>query len=269
MKNYHKFTIFGGSGFIGKNLVNYLRSLGYEVFAPSRNEKLPIKINLGHVIFAIGITGNFRGRPFDTIESNVSILAKYMQSSTYNSWLFLSSARIYGVHKDFASETDYLEVFPSQDSIYDISKLLAESLCMSINNPKIRIARISNVYGASQSRNTFLGSLLSDISLKKKLLIKESKDSSKDYISISDLTEILVKISIDGKNRIYNVASGKPITHLDLSKSLKKYTKEPIFFEDNGVLRVFPQINISRIEKEFNFKAKSLLDDLPDLIKHS
>lgn len=167
MKNYHKFTIFGGSGFIGQNLINYLRSLGHEVFATSRNEKLPTKINLGHVIFAIGITGNFRGRPFDTIESNVSILAKYMQSSTFDSWLFLSSARIYGTKKDFASETDYIKVFPNEDSIYDISKLLAESLCMSINNSNIRIARISNVYGVNQSCNTFLGSLLSDITLKK------------------------------------------------------------------------------------------------------
>src|ERR1700722_15401606 len=90
---YVKFTIFGGQGFIGRYLVDYLRERYEDVGVASRgDDKLT---NLGHVIFAIGLTGNFRTRPFDTVEAHVSVLSQTLRQGEFDSWMYLSNTRVY------------------------------------------------------------------------------------------------------------------------------------------------------------------------------
>ena len=48
------FTIFGSTGFIGKNLVNYLKDQGIDIQTPDiRNDDIT-NIDLGNIIYAIG-----------------------------------------------------------------------------------------------------------------------------------------------------------------------------------------------------------------------
>jgi nucleoside-diphosphate-sugar epimerase len=68
-----KFTIYRGAGFIGKRLVNYLRRQGYDVYVPDRDSAINANRYLGYFIYAIGLTGDFRTRPFDTFEPTPSI----------------------------------------------------------------------------------------------------------------------------------------------------------------------------------------------------
>ena len=149
------FTIFGASGFIGSNLTAHLYSKGYSVVTPKRKELLDPQESLGHVVYAIGMTGNFHSRPVETIDAHVNVLSKFLKKYKYESWLYLSSTRLYGLSEGLYSEEDKINVFPGKDSIYDISKLLGESLCLSTQRPDVRIARLSNVYGVGQSSSTF------------------------------------------------------------------------------------------------------------------
>ena len=63
-------TILGSSGFVGSNLKNKLVSVGINTYTPHRSEELSGK-NLGHVIYCIGLTADFRTKPFETIEAHV------------------------------------------------------------------------------------------------------------------------------------------------------------------------------------------------------
>jgi nucleoside-diphosphate-sugar epimerase len=265
-----KFTIFGSQGFIGGAIARHLEVKGYDVYLPSRLDPLDnLRSNLGNVIYCIGLTGNFRIKPFETVEAHVCKLASILRASNFDSWLYLSSTRIYSQNDNVARESSRLSVFPDSDGIYNISKLLGESLCLSLNNEKIRVARLSNVYGKGQSTSTFLGSVIDDVRNGRFITINESPDSMKDYISLEDVIEISIKIAIAGNERIYNVASGMAISHYDVARTIEETLNVAVNFSKYAQPRVFPSIDISKIRQEFNFAPRDFLHDLPALLKNN
>lgn len=260
-----KFTILGSTGFIGNALTLYLKSKGHEVETPARDTKTLSGKNLGHVIYAIGMTGNFREHPDAAIEAHVNVLQRLIQDAEFESWLYLSSARIYRGASS-TTETAALSIYPDADTLYDLSKLLGESICLSHKNPTVRVARLSNVYGAGQSPHTFLGSILRDLKNTGKSTIGESEASSKDYISIDDVCKILEAIALKGQERIYNVASGTPITHKALAETTRSYGHK-IDFAAQGRTNSAPLIDTTRIHTEFGTRPRDLINDLPLLLK--
>lgn len=263
------FTVLGGNGFIGRHLVGHLKSLGHDVTVPGRDMVADPDRDLGHVIYAIGLTGDFRSRPFDTIDAHVNRLSAILQGARFQSLLYLSSTRVYGGlgPKGVGREASPLPVTPSADSLYDLSKLLGEALCLGQANRQIRVARLSNVYGADQSPQTFLGAVMGELLSAGSVSINEDPKSSKDYISVENVAEILVQISQGGQERLYNVASGRLNSHQEIAETLRACTGRPVGFAENAPCRVFPQVDTSRICNEFGFQAGSVLDDLPKMLK--
>lgn len=261
------FTVFGSTGFIGRNLVSYLESKGHDVYCPRREDIASLSgKNLGHAIYAIGLTGS-RPMPFEMVDAHVGILEKLLREARYESWLYLSSTRLYGTDQQAsATEDQMLQVRPVPSALFDISKMLGESLCLSVDNPAVRIARLSNVYGAGQSEHTFLGSVIADARRENSVVIGEDPLSAKDYISVSDASQVLRAIALSGKQRIYNVASGVRTTHQELAHELGKLGCN-VSFKESGVLRAFPPIDISRIREEFMFAHSSFPEAVSALYK--
>jgi nucleoside-diphosphate-sugar epimerase len=260
------FTILGGSGFIGRHLARRLRSLGYVVQTPPRGAQIR-GWNLGHVIYAIGTTGNHRQNPGAAIDGHVDLLRHMLADAKYDSWLYLSSARVYGLMapETLAHEETPVPLRPSADAIFDLSKLLGESVCLAHPNPSVRIVRLSNVYGADQSRHTFLGAVMAELARTGQVTIQESPESSKDYISIDDVVELLPQIAVDGEARCYNVVSGEITTHGRIAETIKAEGYE-VSFAPNGATRAFPQMDNSRLKSEFPFVPLRLTEDLPRLL---
>ena len=90
-----KFTIFGSRGFIGSNLLQKLKHSNVECYTPDIHNNEILKENLGHVIYAIGLTADFRERQFDTVEAHVCLLHDLLKNATFDSFLYLSSTRVY------------------------------------------------------------------------------------------------------------------------------------------------------------------------------
>ncbi len=260
------FTVFGAGGFIGSNVTKYLREAGHTVATLTRADRVAPGTHLGHVIYAIGLTGNFRQRSFETVEAHVTTLAGSMQAVGYDSWLYLSSTRVYGLSATDACESDRICVMPGADGIYDISKLLGESLCLALDRPDVRVARLSNVYGNGQSRHTFLGSLLEDVSAERDIIIREDPRSSKDYVAISDVVRLIENIALCGRQRVYNIACGFGTSHADIAERLRHLVRNSVSFLPGAPYRTFPRINVARIEEEFGFAPRNLLDDLGKLV---
>jgi nucleoside-diphosphate-sugar epimerase len=259
-----KFTVLGSTGFIGRTLTAHLRAKGHEVDTPDRNTQSLAGKNLGHVIYAIGMTGNFREHPDLAIEAHVNVLQRLIKDADFESWLYLSSTRVYGMGDTL--ETTPVSVLPNADTLYDLSKLLGEAVCLSHKKPAVRVARISNVYGAGQSQHTFLGSILRDLKNGGKATIGEGKLSSKDYVSVNDVAELIELIALHGKERLYNIASGEATTHSALAEKI--FTAGySIDFAPEGKMRALPAINIGRIKQEFGRAPRSILDDIPTLLK--
>ena len=150
-----KFTILGASGFIGSNLVKFLEQKGVECFCPERDYQYTKKEDLGHVVYCIGMTSDFRFKPVETIEAHVCKLNQVLNNSLFSSFLYLSSTRVYNgcVSGD---ESSNLSVNPNDFSdLYNISKIMGESVCLSKENEKIRVARLSNVIGDDFNSSNF------------------------------------------------------------------------------------------------------------------
>lgn len=262
-----KFSIFGSNGFIGSSIVKYLetQNIEYELLEP--NDKKIKNRQLGHVIYAIGVTGDFRQRYFDTVESHVCVLHKILKECKFESFLYLSSTRIYSGTKS-SSESENIVINPNNiEDLYNISKLMGESLCLSMNSSKIRVARLSNVVGNNLEQNDFLSSIIHDAINKKKILIRTTESSEKDYVHIDDVVKILYQISLKGNERVYNIASGKNTKVLEIMNEIKKFVNCNIEFSPDAIEQIFPRIEINRIEKEFNFRATLFLLRLKDIIK--
>src|SRR5690349_9863815 len=122
------FTILGGQGFIGSRLTSWLRQRGHEVFVPRRDERLVGK-QLGLAVYAIGVTSDFRQRPFDTVAAHVCRLNEVLRECDFESLTYLSSTRVYHGLQGIADENSRLTVDPQRpDELYNISKLAGESL---------------------------------------------------------------------------------------------------------------------------------------------
>lgn len=257
-----KFTVLGASGVIGTHMVHYLRLINAEVSTPARDDKRIFSESLGHVIYAIGVTADFRVRPFDTVNAHVCVLNDILQKADFSSLLYLSSTRLYSGAATGSEQASFSVTPFNSSDLYNISKLMGESLCLSCNRKNVRIARLSNVVGGGDEHTeNFVPSLLRDAK-KGKILLRSDPSSAKDYIHIDDVVRLLHKIAHSGRHAIYNVASGRQIRHAEWINRLQTLTGCVYEVEAGAPLLRFEPIEISRIEEEFNFQPRSALSVL-------
>lgn len=261
-----KFTIFGSSGYLGSSLKKELISKKIECVTPDPRCDKILDNNLGHVIYAIGVP-DFHKDPFKTIDAHVILLNKILKEQNFESFLYLSSTRLY--HNALSTaENSRLNVNPSYlDDLYNISKIMGESICNMSRKSNVRIVRLSNVTGNNFDSNTFLASIIRDAIQKKKIFLKTSLNSQKDYVYLNDVIDLLPKIAINGKHSIYNIASGQNLTNEELAKRIQQITKCKIQVATNAKKYEFPKISINLIKNEFNFKPTSILDKIDEIIK--
>jgi len=258
-----KVTVLGASGFIGSSLVNYLRENKINAWAPDRDDPAIYRRNLGNVVYCIGLTADFRSKPFDTVDAHVSTLTKVLRLCKFSSFLYLSSTRLYGSRSGIAHEEDAIRVEPLDlNYLYNISKALGESVCFATGNPGVKVVRLSNVYGSQANPVNFLPSLIKDALEKKRIILRTSLDSKRDYISIMDVISILPKIISKGRHKIYNLASGKNTTNREIVNRLSRLTGCTVKV-DQSVRKVsYPTVSIDRLRDEFGFNPSRITRDL-------
>ena len=234
-------TVFGAGGFIGSHLVRHLRDSGIEHRAPARDE-LP-SAPLGHVIYCIGLTADFRTRPLDTVEAHVCRLLDVVRTCTFDSLLYLSSTRLLSGRQD----------------LYNLSKATGEALVLSIDGG--RVARLSNVYGPGQSP-TFLTEIVEEAETRGSITLRTTLDSAKDYVSVDDAVRLLVQIALHGRERVYNVASGVNVTNEELTAAIARRTGCKVTVAPDAERIVFPPVDVAAIRAEFGFTPSSIKDYL-------
>lgn len=261
------FTIIGSSGFIGSALVAQLGSNGKNVFTPSRDDENIFKISLGHVIYAAGVTADFRSRPFDTLRANTTFVAKLLEQANFESFLYLSSARIYR-HADHSGE-DAAIFLRSRDpeDLYDLTKLTAEAMCHASGRPSVRVARLTNVVGSDFRSQNFLFDLIRSACDTGQVRLRSGLNSEKDYVLIQDVLKMVPKIAIDGSHSCYNIGGGRNLTHTELLEPILENTGATLTVEPNAPQFVTQLVDINRICNEFNYQPSPVLPYIPELIQ--
>jgi nucleoside-diphosphate-sugar epimerase len=260
------FTILGASGFIGSHLAAALRARGVDPLTPARDALASLGgQDLGHVIFTIGLTGDFHRRPRDTVRAHVCRLLDVLETTRFESLLYLSSTRVYGAED--GGEDAICRIDSSRLSdLYNVSKLAGESLCLTAPDPRVRVARLSAVYGPDWGSQNFLMSVIRDAVDRRAVAFETSPRSAKDYIAVEDVVDLLIAIAERGTRRLYNVASGLAVTNDAIAGVLQQSTSCRVAYADGAPTVGCPRIDVSRIREEFAFTPRHLLDDLPRLV---
>ena len=256
-------TVLGAGGFIGSHVVSTLQRAGTPHQAPARGEPLAGR-DLGHVIYCVGLTADFRERPHDTVDAHVTALLALVRDCAFESLLYLSSTRVYANRPGVgpASESDELWVNPLRsDDLYNLSKLTGESIVLGLTGGRGRVARLSNVYGPGQS-DTFLAQVLDEATRRGTVTLRTGLDCARDYVSVHDVAPLLVRIAQAGKERVYNVASGAPVS----TRALVAAIGCTVTVEPGAPDGIAQDVDTQRIRAEFGFEPASILDDLPTLL---
>ena len=261
------YTIFGHTGFIGKELADHLKKNKKKIFLPKRNQ-LIFKKNLGDIIYCVG-SDDWKNKKKSGYVSNFDHLRKITFFNKFRSIIFLSTTRLYINSKLDTSENSYIKNNSnSENDYYNILKLMSETLLLNLYK-NVKIIRLSNVFGFNYKSPLLLPTLIKNAIKKSELKITININSTKDYISIKDVISLILKIKKKSKYNIYNVASGKNLKLKDVANIIKKVTNCKIILKNQKKIIREPKININRIKKEFKFKSNlNIKRDLPVLINN-
>lgn len=253
-----KFTILGAGGFIGGHLLAHLRQAGHDCYAPARGDAALFFEELGHAIYCIGLTADFRSRPYDTVRAHACLLADILEKARFDSLLYLSSTRVYAGVANGSEDTPLMA-----GDIYNLSKLTGEALCLASGREQVRIARLSNVYGDGDGSDNFLPSLIRAATTDKLISLATALDSAKDYVALEDVVDILPRIAVSGKQRIYNVASGRNTSNRELVDAIRGLTGCRVEVAGDATVIRFPNVDIARLRADFSFEPRLVIEALP------
>lgn len=280
--------IFGGAGFIGRNLNNKLKKK-YNIYIfdlPIKIKKYKRKIKNAFLIngdvcrksdflkikkihyhsvyFLAAVTSTSEGEndPEKCIAVNINGLTNFYNWAIKNkprNVIYSSSMAIYGKDARFASETDCIKPV----SLYGISKLLGELLLKKLKLYKInvQIFRLFNVYGPGQDMKNLnqgmLSIFLSQVLNHKKAIVKGPLNRIRDFVYVDDVIEALT-LNFKGSN-VLNVGSGygtsvSKLLHLifGVLQIPKKIEIAKGFSEDTFV----SYANIKKIKKIYSWRPK-------------
>lgn len=261
-----KFSVFGSNGFIGSNVVQHLIKNNFEYKTPDIKKDNLLNEDLGHVIYCLGIT-NVLKNPYRAVDAHVCMLKKILEKGKFDSFLYLSSTRIYNNNSVTNEETDILVNPLNQNELYNISKILGESICVASGRENVRIVRLSNVTGNNFFSHLFIPSIIRDAVEKNEITLHSTLDSEKDYIHINDVVQLLLEIIIRGKYTTYNIANGINTKSKEILDEISRVTNCKIKVVENGKYSSTPKISIERIREEFDFQPKSIISKLENIIK--
>ncbi|NVP03320.1 SDR family oxidoreductase [Photobacterium damselae subsp. damselae] len=261
-----KFTVFGGSGFIGAEFVKELNRQGHEVYVPERNDENIYTSNLGIVIYSAGY-GDCQKDPFNVFSANVALLSSLLQKAKFNKFVYISSTRVY-MNQDISSEDCDLTICHDDGRrLFNLTKLTAEELCLKSERDCL-IIRPSNVYGLALNSTLFLPSIIRNAINNSQVDMYIAPSYAKDYVSVYDVVaSTLELINIKATPQIVNIAYGQNVTAQEISNVLLENTDTKVNWLNNtNSCEVFPETNISKLKELIDYKPRYVLDDLKLLI---
>lgn len=299
-----KILVTGGAGFIGKHLVKFLIEKGNEVtifdnFFNSEKDSVAALVNIGakiiegditkldsiinatknhdivvHLAAKISVEESIKN-PSETFHINVDGTRNVLiacEKNNVKKIIIASSAAVYGESLAGIKLTEDSKIDPI--SPYGESKVMMEHEIREFitkNNINCVILRFFNIYGVGQSSEYagVITKFIERIATNKPLEIFGDGMQTRDFVSIKDVINSIYDAIENGKNGIYNIASGKTVTIKELAEFMISLSGKDlgIIYSDvkKGDIR-FSQADISLAKKELRYLPKYGLEEIKNLL---
>ena len=262
-----KILITGSEGFVGKNLIRYLKNYSFQIIE-TKDKSFDLKLNeswkqIEKCDYLIHLAGkSFVPKSWEEparfIENNILLITNALEYCRVNKTklIFLSSYLYGNCKKMPIKENAPIEA----TNPYALSKLLSEKLCNFYkNNFQVNniILRVFNLYGPGQPKEYLLSKITNQV--KYENIIKVDDLSPKrDYVYIDDLCSAIVKaINYKGKEHIFNIGSGKSYSVKEVIDFIQNIygtsfnIKEKKLIRNNEILNTIADINLAKKELEW------------------
>ena len=296
--------IIGGSGFIGKNIVEALvgvecnivlitRQLGFDQFKKNSTIKV-IKGNLNdtHLIKSIildygievilhlasnlipsSVKSQFDEEMQDIVLPTFEIL-NYISDKNIKIIYFSSGGTIYGKVDGKVFEGSELEPI----NYYGYSKLIIENhiqLLSRIADLRYVILRPSNVYGKYQrleSKQGFIAVAIGKILSNQSVEIWGDGNTTRDYVDVLDVAEAVKGIIQENiEDQIFNLGSGEGYSLLEVIAYIEKHLQRSanvIFKRKREVDLDKMTLDISKLQSYIKYKPIRLNEGIKNFITY-
>ena len=263
-----RYTVFGGRGFIGSEIVSMLEAAGQDVWVPPRDDESVYDTDLGIVIYSAG-QGDCKNAPLGVFDANCRLLADLLARGKFERLLYVSSTRVY-MNQDSAAEGDDLKVCSDdQRRLFNLTKLVSEELCLK-SGRDITIVRPSNVYGVALHSPLFLPAITRNAINHGKVDMYIDQDYAKDYVSVTDVARACISLAThpESVGQIINIAAGYNITAKQIADVLQKQTQcEVIWHNISFPNERFPETSLDKVKMYIkDYEPRNVLSDLEQMI---
>lgn len=269
-------AVTGGTGFVGRHLINRLQETETKVRILTRHNSDDIGVdesvvgnletgeNLDKFLEGTDTVINLVGRfqpPFrDQVTGNVLILENLCSSAVkagVKKLIHISALAVYGLPQD---EHLFMEKdIPKPDTSYALSKRLGEEVIefyqRNFGFPSI-ILRPPNVYGPGSDH----GVVYSFIKSAKEtggVTIHGDGTQQRDFLYVGDLVDAIVKCLGYGSSDIFNISTSDPKDLNELVKVLSKVMETDLKIIYEG------EAQGAKVVSAYNSKAKDILNWKP------
>lgn len=226
--------ILGHSGFIGNAVLEELNNNHIHTMGISSSDidlQQPSSIGNLSKIFTADSTLIFsaavirqKGETLKILQDNIQItshVATAIENQPINKCVYLSTADVYGFPTYPITESTPI----NPQTYYATAKYCSESIlqiaCRKINIPLL-ILRYSGIFGPGQKQPRYGPNSFIDTGLKDKTIsLWGDGMERRDMVYIKDLANIIVQFSQNDIEGIYNIATGKSHSFLEITEQLK------------------------------------------------
>jgi GDP-L-fucose synthase len=284
MPKTSKILITGGSGFVGKNLINKLKASTYTLLIPSSSElnlldkkqlSSYLKENQPSVIIHLAYILQ-RGRislmeEFDNFLTNLNMFNNLVSEVPIHNIkrIVMINSSLLQFHED--SKSGAIGIMPSFDQtkfFYRLSKFLEINLSQSISIPDCQITTliVPNIYGPydnfSDNNAHIIPKLMNTIHFAKlsnlpRLVIQGTGLEIGEFLFISDLTDLIVS-ELSNNDKDNNIINVKPTDVINI-RELASLISEKIGF--NGEI-IFDELDSTK-----KLLDKNKFNNDPSLLK--
>lgn len=287
-------AVTGAGGFIGWNLVHFLRGKDHEVLSidithlPSQDITacdLDLAFRKVDTVFhmaAISSLPECQSDPYKAFQVNVGGTARVLEAARWcnvRKVVFASTAAVY---ENSPGSIYNEEKACEPDLIYAQTKLAAEELCLSyVRNYRmdITILRYFNVYGPGQNITRksppFTAYVIKELQAGRSPILHSNGLQRRDYVYVDDVNELnyICATHKDARGEIFNVSSGSDYSVRELydliAGALDREDIKATYAPAQDFWKAYPRLvglEPSRLMQEVNkrcmgstYKAKELL----------
>jgi len=250
--------ITGGSGFIGKWIIDSLNSNKNikKIILLTRSKK-NLKKNYKNIAKnnkIIILQHNLADKD-KKLKINIKIkyifhLACSTDNKNLNNFEYIKNINYYGTKKiiKFAKEKNIKKIFFSSsgatnlnyNNYYGLGKIISENLliCDEKIYNKLIIARMYTFFGPLQNINSdyAICNFINNIKLKKNIIIKGNGKNLRNYMYIVDLIKIIFYLSFSSNKFLFtDIVSNNYMSILELAKKVKNVSKSKVNIKVNKI----------------------------------